>query len=555
MSQEENIPQMNEVESATVPVVEVPVVEVLNQAEPEAPAVSEELSLDDVFEEQEPVVPVVEEMDDTDGASPIKQTHNATMHYSVSSARSVGTPDVVVIPPAVKDVITERIHSVPNVDIVVSEKQRKWASSVKDSQDHLPMRDAYVARLAEQGADFNQHMAFGGTLYRGSAPVLSKKPGSVEMEGERALIQLVTHLGVGGLFRAPMWNSGIWVTFKPATEMEMLELNRMIYADKIDLGRYSYGLALSNTVVYTLDRVFEFALRHVYNTSVKSEEMPIHMLREHLAPQDVNSFIWGFLCANYPSGFHYSVGCINDPNKCTHVIEETLNVTKLQWIDNSQLTDWQKQHMATMTAGSRSLDSIKRYREEMKRMQNSRIILNEGTKHEIGITIKSPSVAQYIQQGHEWIGGIVESVNNALGMDESENVRNEYTNRIGKATTLCQYVHWIDSIEYGELSEDGTAPEERSRKIVTDRATILDTLKVLSATDSIRELIIDKVLDYINQSTISVIGVPAFDCPVCGKPQEDEEPVFPRHASVIPLDVLQVFFALLLQRLARIANR
>ena len=70
MSQEENIPQMDEVESATAPVVEVPVVEVLNQAEPEAPAVSEELSLDDVFEEQEPVVPVVEEMDDTDGCIP-----------------------------------------------------------------------------------------------------------------------------------------------------------------------------------------------------------------------------------------------------------------------------------------------------------------------------------------------------------------------------------------------------------------------------------------------------------------------------------------------------
>lgn len=484
------------------------------------------------------------------------QKPNATLSYATSGPRTKGTPDTIAIPSATVDTTRRSLDATPNIDVVVGEQQQKWAGVVQEAMYHQPMEDMYVERLNKEGSDFRQSVSHNGTEMRGRAPAFDQSPGEKTIEGERALIQLVAHLGIGGLFRAPMWNSGFWVTFKPATESELLELNRIMVQDKIQAGRWSYGLALSNTVVYTLDRVIDFILGHVYNTSVKPDEFSIADIKKHLAPQDINAFIWGFLCANYPTGFHYSSPCIKNPSSCQHVIEENLNVSKLNFTDNSALTEWQKNHMTSSAANSKSLESVKRYREEMKALHQRRVVLNEGTKHELAFTIKTPSIIEYIDQGHRWIGGIVEGVNAVLGVEDSGNmnVRNAQINKITKATTLCQYIHWIDSIEYGVLTPKEGSDETKILKIV-DRATIEETLKQLSATDSIRESIISEVLKYISDSTITVIGVPAFDCPVCGAPQESDKPEYPRHASIIPLDVIQVFFALLGQRLNRIEER
>ena len=484
------------------------------------------------------------------------QEKKATQSYATSTSEKVGSPDTVFIPPSAHRDAEKLINRLPSAfNYTMSERQLKWVQSLQYSfSTNSSLGDVYSDRVNENGSDFKQHVEYNGNTYRGRAPVFKRKPGSREIDGENALIQLVTHLGIGGLFRAPLWNTGMWVTFKPATESELLELNRLLHMDKIRMGRISHGLALSNHVVYSTELVFDFALQHVYNTSIRSEELPLNNLRDWISPQDINSFIWGFLCANYPSGFHYMTGCVSNPVKCNHVVEETLNVTKLQWVDNSDLTDWQKQHMSSMAANSKSLDSLKRYKEEMRRVQSRRIILHEGTKHELAITIKTPTVTEYIQQGHNWIGGIVESVNTALGYDASETDRSEYVNRVGKATTLCQYSHWIESIEYGEITEKPENGEEASKNIITDRNTIDETLKILSSTDSIREKIIDEIIKYINDSTISVIGVPSFDCPACGQSQ-DLEKVYPRHTSIIPLDVLSVFFELISQRVIRIGSR
>jgi hypothetical protein len=480
------------------------------------------------------------------------RVENATQDFPTSSAREKGTPDMVMIPPAGMEEIEARLNNQPNVDNVVSKNQRKWLYVMHESLRFLPEGNFYNSRLTQQDATFKQQVTHNGVKLRGVAPSFKKEAGTREIEGEAALLQIVSHLGVGGLFRTPLWNSGFWVTFKPATEVELLELNRAIASDKIKMGRYSYGLALSNNIVYTLDRVFEFALRHVYNTSVRSEELPLSELKNWVAPQDIYSFIWGFLSANYPSGFHYSTGCVVDPTKCTHVVEETLNVTKLQWVDEAALTDWQKTHMTGMSANSKSLDSIKRYKDELKLSQKRRIVVNKDTKHEMAFTLKTPTITEYIEQGHRWIGGIVESINGALEMNASAEERNTEINRVSKATSLRQYIHWIDSIEYGQFHEEGA--DEASVKLITDRETIENVLSVLSATDSIREAITDETIKYINESTLAVIGVPSFNCPACGKPQLPSEE-YPRHASIIPIDILQVFFALVAQRLGRADNR
>jgi len=481
-------------------------------------------------------------------------TSSAIQDFPVSGPRTSGSPDEISIPAESNSIISKRLERSPNLNMTVSAGQQTWANSVRMGMQHTPLEDAYTPRLNEKGANFRQLVQSGDIQLRGRLPTFTNKPGQHVIEGEAAMLQLVTHLGTGGLFHCPLWNTGMWVMFKPSTETELLELNRMIASDKIQAGRWSYGLALGSNVVYTIDRVFEFALAHVYNTSIRSEEIPIRELRNLIAVQDIYSFIWGFLCATYPSGFHYNRGCINNPAKCNHTVQENLNVSRLQWTDDSSLTEWQKKHMSSRSANSMTLESVKRYKEEMSRTKEQPLNLGKGTPHEVQLILKSPSVGQYIEQGHRWIGGLVDAVGSVLGADASSDERNLQINKLNKATTLGQYTHFVKSIEFGEITKQPESASENSTRIITDIASIEENLKVLSSIDSIREAIISGILDYIHTTTLSVIGVPAFNCPVCKDPQ-DTEKTYPRHVNVIPLDVLQVFFALLTQRLSRIEKR
>lgn len=485
----------------------------------------------------------------------LKRTaENADQTFITSTPRTAGAPDVVVIPPENTEVIRESLANTPNLDILKSGGQMRWLETVKEAVTMTPMSGMYTKRLADTKAAFAQQVEYGGQILRGVAPSLNPKPGRREEEGEMALIKLMTHMGVGGFFRAPLWNSGIWVMFKPASEDELDELNRIIYSDKVQLGRWSYGLALGNSTVYTLDRVFDFCLSKVYQTSVRTEELPLEKLRDYILPQDAMSFIWGFLCANYPSGFHYETPCINDPSKCTHVFEENLNVTKLQWADSSMLTESQKAHMCGFSGNSKSLESVKKYQEEMKATKSRRVVLNEGTKHEVAFVLKTPTMTEYITQGHQWVSSIVEAVNRALGSNATDRERNDQITRQSKAATICQYAHWIESLEYGEITANPNNPDDNAVAVIRNQETLLESLKSLSSIDSIRNKVIDAVKDYIEESTVSIIGVPAYTCPVCQKDQVGETK-YPRRTTVIPLDILQVFFALLIQRLSRIENR
>lgn len=485
----------------------------------------------------------------------LKRTpENATQTYITSTPRTAGSPDMVVIPPENTDVVRESLANTPNLDILKSGGQIRWLENVKEAVTMTPMGGMYTKHLNNPAASFAQHVEYGGQILRGVAPSLNQKPGRREEEGEMALIKLMTHMGVGGFFRAPLWNSGIWVMFKPASEDELDELNRIIYSDKVQLGRWSYGLALGNSTVYTLDRVFDFCLSKVYQTSVRTEELPLEKLRDYILPQDAMSFIWGFLCANYPSGFHYETPCINDPSKCTHVFEENLNVTKLQWPDSSMLTESQKAHMCGFSGNSRSLESVKKYQEEMKATKSRRVVLNEGSKHEVAFVLKTPTMTEYITQGHQWVSSIVEAVNRALGSNATDRERNEQINRQSKAATICQYAHWIESLEYGDITSNPDNPDDNAVAVIRNQETLLESLKSLSSIDSIRNKIIDAVKDYIEESTVAIIGVPAYNCPICEKDQSGETK-YPRRTTVVPLDILQVFFALLIQRLSRIENR
>lgn len=472
----------------------------------------------------------------------VEKKFTATLEANYTSPAEIGDDDICVNMPSRLTSETEAaLSNTPNVELLDDTASAKWGRVLGNGLELNTFKEVFVPTLEDQTADFRQRIESNGRTLFAQEPRM-KSTENENLKGERGAIRLMSYLGLGTIFQAPLWHTGIWITFKAPTESEIVELDRVLMADKIQFGRYSYGLAFSNVTAYTLDRLTTFALEHVYETSIKSStELSISWLRGLISTQDAPALLWGLVCAMYPSGFKYRRSCVNNPEKCNHVTEALLNVSLLQWTNTNSLTEWQKSHMANRRAGSMSEEDVKRYKSEMLRTQPRKIYINKQSDRPMGITLRTPSLADYIDSGYRWINNIVDLVDKSLGKDVAISDRNKFITRHGKATTMRQYSHWIQEIEFGSNVTDAPASIEHD-------------LNLLSSDDIIREEFIAGVVDYINASTMSVIGIPAYDCPKCSAPQEIGL-TLPKLVNVIPLDVNSLFFVLLGQRIQKIEER
>lgn len=434
------------------------------------------------------------------------------------------------------------INNLPNIGITDNPEARRWAQIVNEGLQFNTMDEVFVPALEDPNAEFRQHVDHAGAYLAAAAPKM-KPLENQNLKGERAIIRLTSHLGLGTIFQVPLWHSGFWITFKPPTDSEIVEFNRLFASDKIQFGRQTYGLAFSNTVSYTTDRVLNFALSHIYDTTIKPEDINLDNIRQHISTQDIHTVIWGFICTMYPRGFLFNRACTANPEKCNHTVEETLNVSKLLWTNTQALTDWQKTHMSYRQPKSRDLASVTRYKEELSKIQKNKKIINEGLPNTLTITIKTPTATEYIDSGHKWIGDIVSSIEQIVGNNATRNEKDALITKHAQATSIRQYAHWIDCIEMDS-------------NIIDDKETVETALENLSSDDEIRNQIIKAVVDYINNSVISVIGIPVYDCPACGSVQSSNlQNLSKNFINILPLDIIQVFFDLVTQRIQRLADR
>lgn len=509
---------------------------------PEAEAVAD---LDYVADPNLPDTPVTEAVEEpptiVEEPPVAKRIAQKTVQTdSYHHEKKVTDGEVLTLPSDFEKETRQLLEKIPNVDMLDSPDARRWAEGINQGLGNATFGGAFVEALEDQDASFGQMLEHNNIKLQAGSP---RQPAieNQNLKGERAVIRVLRHLGLGTLFQAPMWHSGFWVTFKPPTDSDMVELNRILNSDKIRLGRNSYGMVFSNVSSYTVDRLVDFAIQHVYDTSVKKEDLNIENLKQHLSAQDIPTFIWAFACTMYPNGFKYNRSCVSNPEKCNYVLEETLNLFKLQWVNKNAFTDWQKTFMSSRQSASRDLGSVQRYREETARAQKRRIEIKKDGEVVLAMTLRTPSVQEYVEAGHRWIGEIADNIEKALGTDAGDRERNTAIVRSGQATAMRQYTHWLDSLEY-------------DTNIVDDKETIEKLLDVLSADDIIRKEFTKAVVDYINGSVVSVIGIPTFDCPKCEAEQKSGLDMA-HFVNVIPLDVIQLFFSLHIQRIERITTR
>ena len=106
---------------------------------------------------------------------------------------------------------------------------------------------------------------------------------------------------------------------------------------------------------------------------------------------------------------------------------------------------------------------------------------------------------------------------------------------------MRQYTHWVKGINF----EDN---------VIEDKSTIESILDRLSGEDEVRTKFLEEVKKYINDSAISVVGIPSYECPSCHQEQKYTAKN-DSLTSIIPMDILQTFFSLHVQKISSIDRR
>lgn len=509
------------------PVTETPIVQ-------EAPIQADEIAID-------VVTPTVDEAPTS--ADPIDDGSNAEEFYkwdAVPPARARITRPIVSdkqtpsvesldMPPARIEHMDAMVSRIPNLSDSTDMKDIQWSRTFMGAGAYLPYENQYKGAIEREGSDWQQGVSDGNTMIRSVTPRFNRNT-KEKLTGDSAVQYALAYLGLGDLFVVNLWNSGFWVTFKPAPDVAWETLNRLLASEELRVGRATYGLSHSSHTSLTQATIVDYISQFVYSTSVKTSEMPISDIRKYMSVHDIHNFIFGFLAANFPHGLTIDRACIAGPDKCREVTTQTLEVCEMQLVDNSVFTTPElRAHIRQRQAGSVSLEEVLRYQKNIAPNAPWVYDVDNGAKKRLRFHLAPPSAEKEFEMSYNYIEDIKQGVLSAVTADTSVSERNAMMNESISATDMCVYAHWVKEIEY----EDGN--------VVDDPAAITKTLLNFTKDAVLRESFMRSVIKYIDRSTVSVLGIRPLECPKCGAVHSTTNEEHPEFQDIIPLDIVNVF--------------
>jgi len=483
---------------------------------------------------------------DDEGAPLQKKMHNFTLQYEVTSEKQSPRIESIDLPSDLGSHLAEVVRRLPNVEVSDTTPGAYWAATVRGGRAAAMAADVFESALSNPDNHFSQSINVEGKVLKpGPLPMKATEGGA--LSGERAVIRFTNSMGLGGIFDVPLWDTGIWIRFKPPSDAAIADLMEQLAHDKVKLGRATYGLVFSNSTVFVNQRLIQFAMNHIYDMTLDLDQTEYNKLGDIISVLDIPDLILGVLGALYSSGFRFERACTANPQKCTHVEAETLSLDKIQWPNDRKLTPFQKNFMAVRRSRCRKLSELQEYRNQSVGRAGLRVTLPSSTGESLEVELRIPTINQYLEGGQTWINGIVDGVISSLGRDASLNDRDEYIKTVAQASAMNQYCHAVSKLYKGE-------------EFTEDDASNRQVLAALSQDPLLVEGLTREVIKYIEDSSMSLIAIPDYTCPNCQQSQLSEKVKKfknpdPEYRNLIPLDMIQTFFLLTQRRIQLIKER
>lgn len=349
--------------------------------------------------------------------------------------------------------------------------------------------------------------------------------------GEKGLMRVRAIMGLGGIVAVPLWHSGFWITLTAPPDSAIIELQRRLQEEKIELGRETFGLVFTNEQSYINSWLLDFCFDHIYETSVRVDNNLD--LRRLIKIQDLNILFWGLACLIWPRGFDYvrSLTTVEGIEN-TQTISGKIKVSKLMWVDNASFDAKHRAHMTNRQRGKMTIEQVEDYQKSFvpTLAAGRRVTIREG----LDVLIAAPDVESYIADGENWIAGLVQIVDSTFTQAApTQDERNRMIDMHSRATRLRNNGSWIKALYIDDVEN-------------TNREDISETLNVLSMDDEASELLETAVRKFKDDCTRALIAIPETSGKDTG---------LPRFPHLIPIDVVNTFFTLLAQRVAIISRR
>lgn len=516
--------------TTSAPVIQAPVSEPAPVPVPTAPAASA----------PEPEVAAPTAATETTEPTPFVPGSMFTMKHNYTTVGYAGynsdEEETLSLPSGTFEETKAALQDTPNINPKNADAElQTYMETVTEGLSMLPYSMNYRGLFTRMGSDYRQILDSKGGPIASFAPKLKQNPG-VKPTGESARDLVKNKLKLGNRWTVPLYHSGFTVTLTAPSDSELLELHEEIDREKALIGRHTYGNALSNNASYSSKIFMDFIAKHVLESSLSLPDGA--NLSNYILQPDLDRLKWGMACLVWPNGYQYSRACISNVETCKHVIRERLAIQRCDWVDSSALTDRQKNLLLKRERNSISLEEVKVYLADFNRGNPTSFDLPGG----ITVVFKVPTVAEHIEFGYRWISDIEDRFTSVLTKEPLD--RDKYLMEQAQATAMRQYAHLVKCFVVDDIEIDG-------------REDIEGILNDLTPVDATREAFITNALQFIEDSTISGVGIPTHTCPSCGGNQRpfDKKGNDAKYPEIIPLDISQLFFQLLLRRVLKIRQR
>lgn len=362
----------------------------------------------------------------------------------------------------------------------------------------------------------------------------------------QAILRFRSLMAVGEVIQVPLWHSGIWVTIKPPTHTDIVNMQIQLANNEITLGKETNTLIYSNySIVY--DRIItEFVMKHIDSHTLKLKDG--ESLLDHILLYDYHTLVLAMLSAMYPKGINIVRGCYNttvlDKNKkplCDFVASGQVDPKKLLWVDRGIFTNNMLSHMSNRLDSSMSIDSVKEYQLSIKELLDKEVEITGDTGSKFKIKFSVPTIKKHLERGEKWVTEVIKMAEELYTDGDDASQKNFKINELVKASLLNIYNTFIKEV----ILDDGV--------VIKDEEAIKEILSIMTADDKAFDTFYKDIKQYMTESTVAIIATPSFTCPTCGKEQnEGRKGSF---KEFIPLNIVEHFFGLCALRTEKPRNR
>ena len=350
---------------------------------------------------------------------------------------------------------------------------------------------------------------------------------------------------VGKNIQAPLWNTGIRITFIVPPVNDVYELKKKLRDLNIESDIDSGGLLYSNKKIKLYKEITTFISNYILDTTLDIPEDKT--LYDFVPIQDIALTIVGASISLYPNGNYVTVACSNTTviknniPKCNFISNAKVDPRELVKIDSSRVTETMLEIISRRNTGSVSVEDLITYRNEYIKDENFNKIVVPYEDSELIFTLANPSISTFIRRGDKWYDDLLSKLYNVGNL--TAEAKKDEIDKIIELSVLGTYNSYITSIIVdGETFDDEEAIDEMLNEVSQD--------------NYLYNIYIKHIMNFISYNTIANIGTNNFICPTCNERQKEEtnyRQIF--EMEYIWMDPIAYFLEIMNSKLTKLQKR